>query len=127
MNPGSMTLNDLLGSIRDGLLVIGLFVMVWKARGAIQPAIDFFKDAKDTMTRAREHMDIVEAGLSDLQNGMVTIMDNHLPHLQKGIDHIGKRHAHTSDVVYLAAPEEVADSVVVETAQEETSDKSMEL
>lgn len=94
LDPSKMTVSDLFTTVRDIAFFTGFIIAIWKARGAVQPAIDFFKDAKVTMVRAREHMDKVEEGLGELQDGVAVLLANHLPHLQHRLDHIYKQHQH---------------------------------
>jgi hypothetical protein len=114
LNPSTMTVGDLRSTVRDGAFILGLIFGVWKARGAIQPAIDFFKDAKATMVRGREHMDVMEQGMADLQTGLALVLTNHLPHMQKEMKRMTKRHVRLTDMLAAAgismseeSPEEV--------------------
>jgi len=121
VDPSKMTVGDLLGSLRDGVFVLGLILGVWKARGAIQPAIEFFKDAKATMVRGRQHMDTMENGMADLQAGFALILTNHLPHIQKEMAGIKKHHIRLTDVLATAGmlvSEEDSSEIEVEAAAE---------
>ncbi len=125
VDPSKMTVGDLLGTIRDGAFVLGLVFGVWKARGAIQPAIDFFKDAKATMVRGREHMDTMEQGMADLQSGLALVLTNHLPHIQREMTGIKKHHMRLTDTLATAAgvsmSEENSPETIVEAAEESSS------
>jgi hypothetical protein len=129
VNPNTMTVGDLLSTIRDGAFILGLIFGVWKARGAIQPAIDFFKDAKNTMVRGRKHMEIMEEGLAELQTGMAVILTNHLPHMQKDMAKMVRRHGHITDMLALAdmpVAEESNPEVIEVAAAEPASEAVVE-
>jgi hypothetical protein len=74
----TMTVAELVSTLRDAGFFIGLCVVGWKARGLIQPLVDFF-------TRAQKHMDVMEAAATSLQTGMTTLLSNHLSHIESDL------------------------------------------
>lgn len=81
-NPGALTLDELSSVLRNLTLVATLVIIGWKGRSWVQPAIDFFKEAKEFFLRANQHM-------LTMEKQMATLLDNHLSHLKnenRGLD-----------------------------------------
>ena len=74
----TVTLGQVISNLKDGAFVVGIVVLGWKARGLVQPAIDFFN-------RAVKHMDVMEQGVGSLQIGMNTLLSNHLSHIEEDL------------------------------------------
>ena len=79
-----MTVGELFSTLRDAGFFVGLCVVGWKARGLIQPLINFFE-------RAQKHMDVVEVGVGNLQTGMNTLLTNHLSHIEQDLKTLSGR------------------------------------
>ena len=71
-----MTIGELASSIRDATIIAATILVGWKARGWIQPCLDFFKKA-DTF-------------MDSMTLGMNILLTNHLPHLQKDLKNVCK-------------------------------------
>ena len=89
----SMSVGDLIANIRDFVFLAGILILGWKARALIQPAIDFFNNAQTTMTRANQHFDVMEEGMS-------TLLTNHLKHIESDLAKLTGREvvAHEDDL-----------------------------
>jgi hypothetical protein len=72
------------GILRDGSLVISICVFGWKVRSYAQKGVEFFE-------RLNRHMDVVEDGLA-------TMMGNHLPHIQHDLKKISGRESDDLDM-----------------------------
>lgn len=79
-----MPVGELVTTVRDVVFFISILVAGWKLRAVVQPAIDFLVTAKDTMSRANEHMDVMEAG-------MQTLLSNHLTHIEADLGRLSGR------------------------------------
>jgi hypothetical protein len=75
-----MTLGELVSTLKDGAFLVGILLAGWKARGLVQPMIDFFR-------RALSFMDSTETKLGRLDSGMNMLLTNHLSHLAQGEIH----------------------------------------
>lgn len=75
---------QLISELRDAAFIIGISVVGWKARSIVQPIIDFFK-------RVTRHMDVME-------QGMTTILNNHLYHMEADLRVIANRHKREDEV-----------------------------
>jgi len=74
--------------LRDGVATIGVCYLGWKVRDWIQPAIDFFKKANIFMDESTKNQ-------RALNEGMVLLLNNHLPHIEKAL---GVRRGYTVEV-----------------------------
>jgi hypothetical protein len=79
-----VSLGDVIQYARDGAVIVSILVFGWKARAFIQPAIDFFEEAKATMERANKHFTIVEERFE-------LLMENHLKHISQDLAHLSGR------------------------------------
>jgi hypothetical protein len=104
----NMTVGELVATIRDASFIVGILVFGWKARDIIQPLIDFFKEAKATMSRANKHMTIMERNVS-------LLMSNHLKHIAADLHTISGNHTYPEFVeVEAAAVEAEQDDAIRE-------------
>lgn len=78
-----LDVSQFIAALRDLSFVVGLSVLGWKARTWLQPAYDFFN-------RAEKHMDRVETGLSNMENGMSILLENHMTHVQNSLEILAK-------------------------------------
>jgi hypothetical protein len=82
---GTVTLGQIISSLKDLGFIVGTCILGWKARSLVQPAIDFFK-------RAQTHMETMENGVGALQTGMNTLLNNHLSHMESDLKLLSGRH-----------------------------------
>lgn len=79
----AVSLERTIAIARDAAFVFtslfSLVVLGWKGKSWFQPILNFFK-------RANGHMDKVEAGLATMENGMKTLLDNHMGHVQRHLE-----------------------------------------
>jgi hypothetical protein len=90
-----MTVGELVATIRDASFIIGVLVFGWKVRDFVQPMIDFFKEAKQTMERANIHMNTMERNVH-------TLMTNHLFHIGADLHSMSGNHAYPEIVEVVA-------------------------
>lgn len=85
MSPiGQLTLDQIMSSGRDLAIAGALIKIVWNARGV--------KAAADAFTaRVSKFMDSVEEKLDTLNDNVITVMNNHLPHLDEKLDRIANQ------------------------------------
>jgi hypothetical protein len=67
----NLEVTTILGWLREITIITGVVVIGWKARGAIQPVIDFVDDIKSFMMETRTFMQVVQT--------------NHLTHIEKAL------------------------------------------
>lgn len=104
-----MTVGELLSSLRDTIFIFGVPYLGWKARGWVQPGIDFFK-------RANKFFDLGEAHIRRVESGMQVLLNNHLSHIQSDLGHLSGREPRGS--VYLQdehpdKPDDIIDTLEV--------------
>lgn len=76
-DPAQLTLGQVSSTLRD-LTVVGVFITAaWKSRGLYDAAKDFFE-------RLTTHMDVME-------EGMQTLLTNHLTHIEKDLKTLSGR------------------------------------
>jgi hypothetical protein len=79
-----MTVGEVISSLRDISVIVGIAVFGWKARSWFQPVIEFFSELKQFIVRANQHMTLVE-------QGMAVLLENHMAHIQKSVEEIQSR------------------------------------
>jgi len=84
LSPSTMTVAELVSTLKDAGFFIGFCIAGWKARGLVQPLINFFE-------RAQKHMEVMETGVSSLQTGMNTLLTNHLSHIEQDLKTLSGR------------------------------------
>lgn len=72
-----VSVGQLISTLKDGAFLIGICVAGWKARGIVQPAIDFFNKASKHMEKMEHFAD--------------TVMSNHLVHMESDLRTIAGR------------------------------------
>lgn len=65
----NLEVTTILGWLREVTIITGVVIFGWKARGALQPAIDFVDDIRAFMLESREFMKVVQT--------------NHLKHIEQ--------------------------------------------
>lgn len=87
----TVTLGQVISNLKDGAFIIGIVVLGWKARGIVQPLINFFE-------ASTKHMLVMEQGIILLQTGMNTLLTNHLPHLEQELKAISSRRTRANKI-----------------------------
>jgi hypothetical protein len=85
--------------LRDGIATVAVCVIGWKARDWVQPVFDFFKKANLFMDESTRNQKV-------MTDGMVTLLNNHLPHIEAALG------AHKGRTVEVAEP--IAEVVMVD-------------
>lgn len=80
----TVTLGQTISTLKDGAFIVGIVVLGWKARGLVQPLIDFF-------ARAKQHMEIMETGMTGLRIDVTTLLNNHLSHIEQDLKTLSGR------------------------------------
>jgi hypothetical protein len=93
-DPTKLTIGELASSLRDLGFFVTLCIGGWKARALVQPAIDFFQDARQFMKRGNKHM-------LKMETSMNMLLTNHLSHLKN------------KDIEIVEATEEIESEVEV--------------
>lgn len=73
-----------LAELRDLALIVTICFSGWKARGTVQPIIEFFK-------KANNHMTVMEQGMTALTSDMNILLTNHLRHIEGDLRTISGR------------------------------------
>lgn len=76
-DPAQLTLGQVSSALRDFTVVGVLLTVAWKSRGIYDSAKDFFE-------RLTTHMDVME-------DGMQTLLTNHLTHIEKDLKTLSGR------------------------------------
>ena len=95
------SVGQVIAVLRDGVATIAVGYAGWKARCWIQPALDFFRKANIFMDESTRNQKV-------MTDGMVTLLNNHLPHIEAAV---GARKNKTVDV---AEPINDVQSVLVD-------------
>lgn len=77
-DPSQLTLGQVSSTLRDFSIVAVLITVAWKARGWYELAVKFFD-------RLNRHMDSVEKAQASIQEGMQTLLANHLTHIEEDL------------------------------------------
>ena len=83
-DPAQLTLGQVSSTLRDFTVVGVLLTVAWKSRGWYDLATSFFQ-------RLIHHMDLMEQGMS-------TLLTNHLTHIEKDLDKLTRRQVRATDV-----------------------------
>jgi hypothetical protein len=79
-----LTIGQAIAVARDVSFVAGVLITGFKVRGWFQPAVEFFRDAKEFMKASRAHMALMEQNASDLLN-------NHIKHIESSLEKMSNK------------------------------------
>ncbi len=83
-DPAGLTLGQVSSALRDFAIVGFLVGGAWKARGVFEGGKKFFE-------RLTTFMDTVESDSAYIRQGMHTLLNNHLTHMEADLKHIRQR------------------------------------